>query len=146
MRASRVAATLAGVFVLAVPTMGVPQELDLVDLIDTYAAAWNEVDPERRAELLRRCWAPEGVYTDPTALVVGLDALHAHITGFQSDMRGARIERSSGVDMHHGWLRFTWRIVAADGTELGRGFDVGEVGEDGRLLRIIGFFGDFPEE
>jgi hypothetical protein len=34
--------------------------------------------------------------------------------------------------------------VTPDGTVALAGIDVGEVGEDGRLRRITGFFGDLP--
>jgi hypothetical protein len=93
---------------------------------------------------LPQAWADDGVYCDPTATVDGRDALVAHIGGFQAQLPGARIETSSGVDEHDGWLRFAWTMIGADGTPAMEGFDVGELGPDGRLRRIVGFFGPFP--
>lgn len=49
-----------------------------------------------------------------------------------------------GVDTHHGHLRFAWELVGPDGQVAVAGVDVGELAEDGRLRRIVGFFGDLP--
>jgi hypothetical protein len=114
------------------------------EVVNVYGAAWNEPDEAARRKLLEQAWADDGVYCDPTATVDGRDALLAHIGGFQTMLPGARIETSSGVDEHDGWLRFAWTMISADGTPAMEGFDVGELGPDGRLRRIVGFFGPFP--
>jgi hypothetical protein len=46
--------------------------------------------------------------------------------------------------MHHEHLRFAWRLVAPDGTIAVAGIDVADVAPDGRLARVVGFFGDLP--
>ena len=114
------------------------------EVVSAYGAAWNEQDEAARRKLLEQAWADDGVYCDPTATVDGRDALVAHIGGFQTMLPGARIETSSGVDEHDGWLRFAWTMIGADGTPAMEGLDVGELGPDGRLRRIVGFFGPFP--
>lgn len=114
------------------------------EVITAYGAAWNETDEAARRKLLDDGWADDGVYCDPTATVNGRDALVAHIAGFHQRFPGARIDQASGVDEHDGWLRFAWTMLAPDGATIMDGFDVGELGPDGRLRRIIGFFGPFP--
>jgi hypothetical protein len=57
---------------------------------------------------------------------------------------GARIEFMSGIDVHHDVVRFLWRLVRADGTCGDTSIDFGEVGPDGRLVKIVGFFGAPP--
>ena len=52
---------------------------------------------------------------------------------------------SSGVDEHHGRLRFTWRMEGADGSTIIEGIDFGELADDGRLQRSVGFFGPRPD-
>ena len=47
----------------------------------------------------------------------------------------------SGIDVHHAMVRFLWRLVRADGTCGDISIDFGEVGPDGRLVKIVGFFG-----
>ena len=109
--------------------------------IDTYCAAWNETDPARRTELLRSCWHDDAIYTDPTVHTVGLEARVAHIGTVFERYPGSRILRTSAIDTHHGLARFAWRKVLADGTELPDGIDMVEFAADGRLRRIVGFFG-----
>ena len=113
------------------------------DTVATYAAAWDEPDEASRRHLLEQCWADDGTYTDPQSRAVGRDALAALIGEFQRRFQGSRIELSSGVDEHHGLLRFAWRIVGPSGPVL-EGMDFGELAEDGRLHRIVGFFGPLP--
>ena len=109
-----------------------------------YAAAWNEPDAGKRLALLERSWAEDGVYVDPTVELSGRQALSDHIAGVQAKRPGARIALTSGTDEHHGLLRFNWRLIQADGTEGAESIDFGELDDDGRLSRIVGFFGPPP--
>ena len=45
------------------------------------------------------------------------------------------------VDIHHSVLRFTWHKELADGRVLANSIDIGEISGDGKLSRIVGFFG-----
>jgi hypothetical protein len=47
--------------------------------------------------------------------------------------------------MHHNVLRFDWRRVRGDGTFGDVSVDLGEIGPDGRLTEIAGFFGAAPK-
>ena len=60
---------------------------------------------------------------------------------FEQRCPGARVVRTSGVDAHHHLARFAWHVVLADGTTLPDGLDLAELTPDGRIRRIIGFFG-----
>jgi hypothetical protein len=57
---------------------------------------------------------------------------------------GATILLTSGIDQHHNQIRFGWAYVDKDGKRAIAGIDVGELGEDGRLRRIVGFWGGVP--
>lgn len=111
---------------------------------DAYGAAWNEPDEAERRRLLEQAWADDGTYTDPQADLHGRDALIAHIAGFQEQLKGARIVPTSAVDEHHGKIRFTWKMEGADGSAIMEGIDFGELADDGRLKKIVGFFGPPP--
>jgi hypothetical protein len=115
------------------------------ETVEIYAAAWNEPDEEKRGRLLEQAWADAGTYTDPQSHAAGRDALVALIGEFQRRSPDTRIELSSSVDEHHGLLRFAWRLVGPSGPVL-EGMDFGELAEDGRLRRIVGFFGPLPSE
>jgi hypothetical protein len=114
------------------------------EIVAAYSAAWNEQDGDARRTLLERSWTDDGVYCDPSGRAEGRAALVGHIGGFHAQRPGHRIELASGVDEHDGLLRFGWRMVGPDGAVLLDGMDFGELATDGRLERIVGFFGPFP--
>lgn len=118
--------------------------MDPAEVVSIYGASWNEPDAQRRVELLEQAWAPGGVYLDPSAKAEGRDALAAHISGFRSMMPGHSIDIRSGVDLHGNVFRFAWVMRNAAGDVL-EGMDYGELADDGRIARIVGFFGPFPE-
>jgi hypothetical protein len=115
-----------------------------IEIVTAYMAAWNEADVERRTALLEQCWADGGVYVDPGVELAGRDALAQHISKMQAARPGARLEFLSGVDVHHRVVRFLWRLVRADKTCGDISIDFGEIGPDGRLIKIVGFFGAPP--
>jgi hypothetical protein len=110
-----------------------------------YVAAWNEPDAATRLEILERCWADDAAYVDPNVELRGRSALCEHISKVQAGRPGARIEMMSGVDLHHRVVRFLWRLVRADGSFRETSIDFGEVDANGRLTKIVGFFGEAPK-
>jgi hypothetical protein len=114
------------------------------EIVLAYVAAWSETDEGKRRALLEKSWAENGTYTDPTVEVVGREALVQHIGGIHQRFAGHRILLTSGVDEHHGRLRFTWGMVSPEGSRVSEGIDFGEVDSDNRLIRITGFFGSVP--
>ena len=113
------------------------------EIVAAYGAAWNEQDEKARADLLTKSWADDGVYCDPTATVTGRAALIAHLGGFLQTMPGHTLEITSGIDVHHDLIRFAWQL-RKDGETVLEGMDFGELAPDGRIARIVGFFGPFP--
>ena len=113
-------------------------------IVTRYMAAWNEPDEAARRALLEQCWSDDGVYLDPRASLTGRDELARHIGAMQASRPGARLEFMSGIDVHHDVARFLWRLVRADGTCGETSVDFGEFGPDGRLAKIVGFFGPAP--
>lgn len=114
------------------------------EILDAYGQAWNEQDEAKRRKLLEFCWADDGSFTDPQSKIQGRDALVAHIAAFHEQFAGAKIVPTSDPDEHHGRVRFTWRIDGKDGAKMMDGIDFAVLADDGRLARIIGFFGDPP--
>ncbi|UVC08294.1 nuclear transport factor 2 family protein [Rhizobium sp. TH2] len=116
--------------------------MPLTLLIDTYCAAWSTENAEQRRALLLPIWSDGATYTDPTVHATGVEELLMHIAGIQSKYPGARILRTSDVDVHHGIARFAWTFVMPDGSSLPEGLDIAflDTGQE-RIARIIGFFG-----
>ena len=116
----------------------------LEQVLIAYVAAWNEADEGKRRTLLETSWAEYGIYSDPTTEVSGREALVQHLDRLIERFADQRVLLTSGVDEHHGLLRFTWARIGPDGRKIRDGIDFGEVGADGRLVCIIGFFGPPP--
>ena len=110
-------------------------------LVDSYCTAWSADDPAKRLALLAEVWEETGVYVDPTAVCTGRNELAEHIGKVQQRYPGAKVIRTSVLDRHHDLLRFAWKMVLADGKSLPEGVDFAELSEDGKLQRIVGFFG-----
>ena len=113
----------------------------IAKIVTQYMAAWNEPEAAARNTLLEQCWSDGGVYVDPNVSLTGREALGGHIATVQASRPGARPEFMSGIDVHHNLVRFLWRLVRADGSCGDTSIDFGEVGPDGRLVKIVGFFG-----
>ncbi len=111
-----------------------------------YMAAWNQENADIRLRFLEMCWADDGVYTDPGVYLVGRQALSDRIAFKQAERPGAKLIQLSIADNHHDVLRFHWCLRRPDGSDGPRSLDIGITGEDGRLLRTIGFFGELPDD
>jgi hypothetical protein len=116
--------------------------IDATTIVDDYLAAWNERDEQRRAELIERAWAPDGRLIDPPFEGEGHDGISQMAAVMHEHYVGHRFERTSGVDMHHSHLRFAWKLVGPDGEVAVAGIDVADLADDGRIARVVGFFGD----
>jgi len=117
---------------------------DVVNTIDTYLSAWNETDPDRRGTLIEQVWAEDGRLIDPPLDAIGHTGISEMAEAMHEHFPGHSFRRVSGVDAHHDQVRFAWELVGPDGAVALTGLDTGELGADGRLLRIAGFFGDLP--
>lgn len=117
---------------------------ELTETVDTYLAAWNEPDAERRAELIERVWTPDGRLIDPPMEALGYEGISDMVATLQGQFPGHHFRRASAVDAHHAYARFAWELVGPDGAVVLPGVDVVELADDGRLRRVTGFFGAVP--
>jgi hypothetical protein len=115
---------------------------DLATTIDTYLEAYGEPDGPKRTELIRRVFADDGRLIDPPLDASGHDGIAAMAEAVQSQFPGHRFRRTSAVDAHHDFARYGWELFGPDGAVAVAGMDVVELDTDGRLVRVVGFFGD----
>lgn len=119
---------------------------EVTTVVDTYLASLHETDAAKRATLVTEAWAPDGHFFDPLQEAQGHAALAEIAPLVHEQFPGARFRRRSGIDLHHNFVRFAWDLAAEDGSVIIDGIDVGLLDEAGRLLYIVGFFGNPPEE
>ncbi len=115
---------------------------DVTATVDTYIDMWNEIDPDKRAELIERAWAPDAHYVDPVLEGSGHAGLSTMVAGVHAQFPGQTFRRTTAVDEHHGLIRFGWELGADGGPITVAGIDIAVVGTDGRFQRVAGFFGD----
>jgi len=112
--------------------------------VEGHCAAWNTPDREARDRLLRRVFARDGVYSDPTPTYArGRVGLSNAIAQFQREYPGARF-RCSAPQTHHNAMRVSWVLRRPDGSVVTEGTDFYELVPDGLIRRITGFFGPAP--
>jgi hypothetical protein len=114
-------------------------------LVDAHLAAFSAPDDATRRALIEQAWAPTGHFADPLFAATGhdeIDALAASVPGLYPDHV---FTRTSGIDLHHGQARYAFAFTGPDGTVVVDGVEVAQVGVEGRLVRVIGFFGPVPE-
>lgn len=115
------------------------------EALDAYVAMWNTADEERRRALATQALTEDAVVLYPTIEAHGQAEALAAATRWHQDFPGVQIVLTSGITHHHGWFRVAWRVLNADGSTGGEGQNVGELAEDGRVRRTIGFLDPLPE-
>ena len=73
-----------------------------------YLDAWNEVDADRRARLLREHWVDDARYVDPLMRGDGLQQIDALIAVVHARFPGFRFALADGADGHGDHVRFSW--------------------------------------
>jgi hypothetical protein len=114
----------------------------LTDTVDTHMAAYCDPDRSRRAERFASVWTSDGELLDPPLEGRGMEEIIALTDTVLSIYPGHRFERTTVVDEHHGWGRYGWSLVDPDGTTVLTGTDVVRIDDDGRLVQVVGFFGE----
>jgi hypothetical protein len=112
--------------------------------LDHMLAAWNETEPDQVRGHLQKALSPKVEFIDPSVVAMGLDEFEANVHEVHARLPGAQYLRVSGVDSHHDLHRYAWEI-RRDGELVLPGFDVTQVDDEGRVLRVLGFFGPLPE-
>jgi hypothetical protein len=114
-------------------------------LVDAHLAAFSAPDAATRRALIEQAWAPTGHFADPLFAATGHDEIDALATSVPGLYPDHVFTRTSGIDLHHGHARYAFAFTAPDGTVVVDGVEVAQIGAEGRLVRVIGFFGPVPE-
>jgi SnoaL-like domain len=117
-------------------------DFDIV--VQRYLAAWNETDPQRRRAAIEEAFTDDIRYVDPLAAVEGHAALDGLIGAVQGQFPGLVFTPGGTVDAHHQQARFTWHLGPAGEEPVVIGFDVAELGADGRIRTVLGFIDQAP--
>lgn len=108
--------------------------------VDGFLELWNATDDATRREAIERTYTADGCFSDPTAQVVGHDAIEAHVVGTMAVFEGRTFALVGEPDLHHDRLLFRWQMHSPDGSVELDGVDVGHLAPDGRFADTTGFF------
>lgn len=108
--------------------------------LDRMLAIWNSTDHDEIAELTAAALEHNIHFVDPNHNIIGRDAFIAMVKQVQARIPHAIYARASDIDCHNNFCRYHWAIHH-NGTLLMQGFDVTELSDAGKVLKVIGFFG-----
>jgi hypothetical protein len=117
----------------------------VADRIDHVMAAVFVGDDHERMERLEQHVAFDVVYISPGAVFdgpLGLSDAFARLR--HDDWRHASLHRTSVVDLHHAFFRYTWQRME-NGSMAMEGTSFGSVNADGLIDRIVSFEGLLPD-
>ncbi len=80
-------------------------------IAETYLAAWNEEDNERRRHLIGQAWAENTRYVDPLMQGEGQQGIAAMIEAARQKFPGYRFVLAGTPDGHGNFTRFAWRLT-----------------------------------
>lgn len=106
---------------------------------EQYAAAWKAPTASEKRALLEAAVSPACVYTDPTVVLEGHDALVEYLLAFHQQVPGGHFV-TERFYTHHQRSAARWTMRGAGGEVLGEGISYGEYDDMGRLVRMTGFF------
>lgn len=101
---------------------------------------WNATDTAERRRAIEATYTADGCFSDPTAQVVGHDAIEAHVIGTMTVFEGRTFAPVGELDLHHDRACFRWQMLAPDGSVELDGIDVVHLAADGRFADSTGFF------
>lgn len=109
--------------------------------LDRMLAAWNATDDAVIRQLTQSSMEHNVHFVDPNHNIMGREAFIAMIHAVHQQIPEAIYARASRVDIQNNHCRYHWTIHSK-GQLLMSGFDVTEVNDGGKIVKVIGFFGD----
>jgi hypothetical protein len=114
------------------------------EVLRAYVDVWSEPDAARREALLDVCWTEDSEVIGPDYRFKGRRAVLDEVARAHRSDPGYRPVLTSGFDAHHGWIRFTFAMLSPQDDVVNEGWDIVELAPDGRIARVITFWGPLP--
>jgi uncharacterized protein YndB with AHSA1/START domain len=122
-------------------TVAEEEQAEVPDRVDAFLRAWGDPDAGARRTLLESCAAPNLIFRDAFSATEGLEEMLANLEAIQIFMPGMRLVRDGDVRQAHGTAIAGWTAQGPDGSPRGRGTNVYDLAPDGRIRRVVGFWG-----
>tara|TARA_R110002124_G_scaffold270207_2_gene438556 strand:- start:4241 stop:4600 length:360 start_codon:yes stop_codon:yes gene_type:complete len=109
--------------------------------LDRMLAAWNAPSEAETRKLTEASMEHNVHFVDPNHNIMGREAFINMVLAVHRKIPGAVYSRASRVDIQNNHCRYNWEIHKDDQL-LMSGFDVTEVNDGGKIVKVIGFFGE----
>ena len=117
---------------------------DVAQRVDRLMEAVFSPDPDTRLARLADNVTADFVYVGPDGVFDGAEGLSEAFAGYRHEAwRQAALRRTSPVELHHGYFRFTWARLEHGATVM-EGWGLGSVDESGMIRRVVVFEGLEP--
>ena len=116
-------------------------QAEIASRVDAFLDAWGDPDPAARRRQLESCAAPNISFRDAYSATDGLEDLLANLDAVQIHMPGVSLARDGDVLLAHGTALARWTAKKGGGDSVGRGTNVYDFDIDGRIARVVGFWG-----
>ena len=113
----------------------------LSQAVDAFLAAWSEKDEARRRASLAAVATEDVTFADAFSCTAGIEDLVAHLAAAQVHMPGVVLSRTGDVRQCQGTAVVEWAAKGPEGTPRGQGTNVFDLAPDGRIARVVGFWG-----
>ncbi|MHA7820241.1 MAG: nuclear transport factor 2 family protein [Erythrobacter sp.] len=114
---------------------------DYIEKLNEMFGVWNTTDEKEQDERAARALEHNVHFVDPNHNIIGRDAFLAMVRETQKKFPGLRYGRSCDPQVQNNFCRYHWHIHSGD-DEVMTGFDVTEVNDGGKIVKVIGFFGE----
>lgn len=108
--------------------------------LEKMLAVWNTTDAAEKAALAEAALEHNVHFVDPNHNIIGRKAFLDMVDQVQAQIPGAVYSRVSELDVQNNFYRYHWAIHM-NGELITPGFDVTEVNDSGKIVKVIGFFG-----
>lgn len=109
--------------------------------LDSMMAIWNSDDADEIKRLTHEIMETNVHFVDPNYNITGRDAFIKMVHETQAKIPGAAYGHVGNVQGQNNFYRYHWAIHMGEKL-LMPGFDVTELNDTGRIVKIIGFFGE----
>lgn len=113
--------------------------------LDKMLAAWNSNDAEEIEKLANEALEHNVHFADPTHNIIGRGAFVAMVHRTHKRVPGAVYSRASQIDRQNNFCRYHWAIHLNQELLL-EGFDVTEINDAGKVVKVLGFFGPLNKD
>lgn len=108
-------------------------------------AVWNTTDTDEQVALVEAALEHNVHFADPNHNIIGRQAFLDMVAQVQAQIPGAIYSRASELDVQNNFYRYHWAIHLNDELIM-PGFDVTEVNDAGKIVKVLGFFGLLERE